>query len=124
MPRIDAAVATQVAEMRRPQQSQADTGDQIARTQVAAKAQAERGEAPQPVDHQRVVAAAAQVKQVLETASGQQLDFHVDDNTHTLTVQIRDQKSGKLLRQVPGEEVLKMQARIHDLVGMVFDKHV
>jgi flagellar protein FlaG len=126
MSRIDAPIATQVADTSRPQQVTLERQLQTEEAKRAEQKEADNGPTSSNVSHEQVRAAAAQVKQVLEAASGHQLDFKLLDEERAtsgeLALQIRDQKTGKVIKQIPGEDVVKMQQRIHDLVGMIFDK--
>jgi flagellar protein FlaG len=126
MSRIEAPIATQVADTNRPQQTTLERHLQTQEATRTEQKEAENGPTTSSVSHEQVKAAAAQVKQVLEAASGHQLDFKLLEEERSasseLALQIRDQKTGKVIKQIPGEEVVKMQQRIHDLVGMIFDK--
>jgi uncharacterized FlaG/YvyC family protein len=35
---------------------------------------------------------------------------------------IREQESGKVIRQIPGKEVLELRNRIRQMIGIMFDK--
>lgn len=122
MSSIDGIQATQVADVARPQQSAVESRAQVDTAARVEQRKAADGTASSPPHAADVKAAAAQLKQVIEAASGQRLDFMVDEDGHELLVQIKDERTGKLIRQVPGEEVIKMRKRIHELVGMMLDK--
>ena len=63
--------------------------------------------------------------------SNRQLNFSVDEGSNKLVVKVTDVESGKLIRQIPSEEVLKLSERLQELqtevgtaVGLLFNKHV
>jgi len=117
MSRIDAIVATQVADIARP----AQTGQE--RTQQSQAVQIQSQNQPTgPVTADAVRAAAAQLKQVVESASSRRLAFEVHEDTGTLFVQIRDMNTGEVIKQMPSEEILEMRERLDAIVGMFLDE--
>jgi len=52
------------------------------------------------------------------------LKFSVDDRSNTVVVQVIEKSSGKLIRQIPSQEILKLRQRISDLLGMIYDKEM
>ncbi|ACV61583.1 flagellar protein FlaG protein [Desulfofarcimen acetoxidans DSM 771] len=52
----------------------------------------------------------------------QGLQFKVHEETKQLVVQIVNQESGEVIKQIPPEEVLDMEARIGKMVGLIIDK--
>ena len=134
MSRIDAQVATQVADVVRPAQTSRDQHLQTAAaTQRSAVANADDGvlgvdapsasslssasSIPSAVEVRR---AAAYVKQVIEAASGNQLTFDVDDTGKTLLVKVVGDK-GEVIRQIPSKEVLELHRRIDSIIGVLID---
>ena len=118
MTRIDASLATQVGDTVRPYQASQDQQLQVQ--------QARRSELAQPTDKTTassddIRAAAAQLKQVVEAASGRQLSFTFDDTSKELVVKVTDTRTGKLVRQIPSQEMLDLQDRIDSLVGVIFN---
>jgi len=124
MSRIDAQVATQVSDVTRPVQVSRDQQLQVAAARLRSSsvtpddAVFASDDAP---NADEVRAAAAQIKQVIESASGRQLSFGVDDTGKTLLVKVMTSK-GEVIRQIPSKEVLELQQRIHALVGALFDE--
>jgi flagellar protein FlaG len=64
-------------------------------------------------------------------ASNRQLAFSVDESSARPVVKVTDTESGKVIRQIPSEEVLKLSERLRDLqsdlgntVGILFNKQV
>lgn len=52
------------------------------------------------------------------------LKFSVDDKSNTVVVQVIEKNSGRLIRQIPSQEILKLRQRISDLLGMIYDKEM
>jgi len=50
--------------------------------------------------------------------------FEVDDETKDVIVKVVDEASGKIIRQIPPEEVLKMRARLQKASGMIYNDEV
>ncbi len=48
------------------------------------------------------------------------LGFTVDEVSGKMVMQIRDTKTNELIRQIPGEDVLKLAKRLDDLTGILF----
>ena len=124
MSRIDAQVATQVSDATRPVQASRDQQLQVAAARLRSSSATPddavfaSDDAP---NADEVRAAAAQIKQVIETASGRQLSFGVDDTGKTLLVRVMTEH-GEVIRQIPSKEILELQQRIHALVGALFDE--
>ncbi len=115
------AITTQVGDAIRPPQA---ARDQALQTE-AAKAndlQDPEKSASQPVSAEDVRAAAQRLKQVVETSSGHQLAFEVDDNSKELVAVIKDSKTGEVLRQIPPKEMLKFEQSYRDWMGLIFNQ--
>ncbi len=113
MSRIDALVATQVAEVARPAQSGQERIQQVQAVQVQSL-QSPTG----PVSADDVRAAAAQVKQVVETASNRRLSFEMDEKSGAIYMVVRDVGSNEVIKQIPSEEILAMRERVDALIGV------
>ncbi len=123
MSRIDALVAANVADtVRAPDAINRATAHQVQHAQVKAIQDGARGDIPQPVTPEEVRAASLRIKQVIEVANGQQLAFHVDEDSKELLVKIMEEKTGKVIRQIPSQELLDMEKRIHEMVGLLLNE--
>ena len=118
MSRIDALLATQVADTTRPVQTREDQHLQVATARQKAISGDEgalsAGDKAPSADE--LHSAIAHIKQVIEVASGRQLAFSVDDTGKTLLVKIVGDQ-GEVIRQIPSQEVLDLRKRIDALVG-------
>lgn len=119
MSRIDAPVATQIADVQRPAQSSQE------RVQQSQAAQVQSTQVVTPlkqIGSEDLRSAAAQLKQVVETASNRKLAFEVDQTSGSFYVQVRDLNSGDLIKQIPSEEMLRLRERLDDLIGIFLDE--
>jgi flagellar protein FlaG len=123
MSRIEANVATQLADVSRPQQTRKDQVERQADT-VSDRNKGGEEQSPLAVQAEDVRSAAEQMKQVVEAASGRNLAFDIFEDTKQLFVRIRDQDSGEEIKQIPAEEVLELQARVQEILGLFVDEKV
>ncbi|WP_339724808.1 flagellar protein FlaG [uncultured Paraglaciecola sp.] len=82
------------------------------------------------VNAEQIATAVTQLSEFLQT-SNRQLNFSVDEGSNKQVVKVTDAESGKIIRQIPTEEVLKLSERLQDLqtevgtaVGLLFNKQV
>lgn len=52
------------------------------------------------------------------------LNFSIDDESESLVVQVVESKSGKIIRQIPPEDILALRKRLEELTGIMFDTEV
>lgn len=52
------------------------------------------------------------------------LQFSVHEDTGQTVVRVVDKDSGKLIRQIPPQELLDLAAKLEDMMGILFDKQV
>ncbi len=118
MSRIDASIATQVGETSRPRQSALEGRLQTEQAQRSANDPA----SPKSVSADELRAVAAQMKQVVEIASGRKLSFRIDDSTDAMVVEVSDAMTNEVIKQIPGEAVLLMRERLEEMVGLMIDR--
>jgi flagellar protein FlaG len=82
------------------------------------------------VSAEQIETAVAELSEFVQTNS-RQLNFSVDEGSNKQVVKVTDAESGKIIRQIPSEEVLKLSERLQDLqtevgtaVGILFNKQV
>ncbi|WP_340678673.1 flagellar protein FlaG [Paraglaciecola sp.] len=63
--------------------------------------------------------------------TNRQLNFSIDEGTDKQVVKVTDAESGKVIRQIPSEEILRLSERLKELqsdlgatVGILFNKQV
>ena len=49
------------------------------------------------------------------------LSFSVDDSTGDVVVQVIDGDSGKVVRQIPSEEILRLTERLDEMRSLMFE---
>ncbi len=59
--------------------------------------------------------------QVLEQINIE-LDFSVDKDLNTVVVKVINKETGKVIRQIPPEEMLKIAKRIEEMSGILLDR--
>jgi flagellar protein FlaG len=69
-----------------------------------------------------VKSATETLKQVIEAATGRQLDFTLNDRFRELVVKISDRKSGEVVKEIPSKEFMKLRERLNDLIGLFVDE--
>ena len=52
------------------------------------------------------------------------LEFSVNDSTGHTVVKVMDKDTGRLIRQIPPQELLDLAAKLEDMMGILFDKKV
>jgi flagellar protein FlaG len=52
------------------------------------------------------------------------LSFDVDDKTHDIVVKVINRETGKLIRQIPPEELLKLRQKLEELVGVLLNRKI
>ena len=63
----------------------------------------------------------AEVQERLDTM-GTRLQLTLNKDPNSIVVQVLDRKSGELIRQFPPKELLDLQKKLSDLVGILFDE--
>lgn len=120
MSRIDANVATQIADHVRPGNTVVDRQHQQQQAQVQQGQAAASGDKAVGADH--LYAAAAQLKQVVEAASSRRLSMDIDQDSEQAFMRVTDLQTGEVIKQIPTKEVLELHARLRDFIGMFIDK--
>ena len=118
MQRIDGQIAMQVGDVTRPQHSNVDR-----RLQKEVVDAQEQKEVPgKEIGSEDVRTAAAELKQVLEVASGKRLDFGIHEDNEGLFVKIMEQGTDTVIKQIPSEEIVELRARIDEIIGVILDE--
>lgn len=52
------------------------------------------------------------------------LKIQVDENTGKIIVKVISRESGKVIREIPSEQLLDLAARIEEMTGILFDEKV
>jgi len=110
---------------------------QEADVRIQRKAQAERATAPavenaekvpaskpaRPVEIPKMESVTRQIDTFLRSTN-RALQFRVDNASGRMVVSVTDAATGEVIRQVPGEEALRMAERIDAQIGALLDEKV
>lgn len=65
-----------------------------------------------------------ELEQDIESIHSIGLKFSKHDETGRTIIKVMDKKSNDLIREIPAEEVLKVAAKLEEMLGILFDKKV
>ena len=77
--------------------------------------------AARPVTIPKIESVTRQIDSFLRSIN-KSLQFHVDQATGEMIVTIRDDETGEIIRQVPGEDALRIAQRIEDQLSALLDE--
>ena len=77
--------------------------------------------AARPVTIPKIESVTRQIDSFLRSIN-KSLQFHVDQATGEMIVTIRDDETGEVIRQVPGEDALRIAQRIEDKLSALLDE--
>ncbi len=80
-------------------------------------AENEAGKAEQKLD---VGEAVERIRTQIQTLQ-RNLNFSVDDSTGEVVVQVLDGDSGKVVRQIPSEDILRLADRLDEMRSLLFE---
>jgi flagellar protein FlaG len=85
---------------------------------------------PSDVSAEQIETAVSQLNEFVQSNT-RQLNFSVDEGSNRQVVRVTDAESGKIIRQIPSEEILRLSERLQDFqtevgsaVGLLFNKQV
>lgn len=79
---------------------------------------------PKPTEHggeQKDIGDAVERIRTQMQALQRNLDFSIDDSTGHVVVQVIDGDSGKVVRQIPSEEILQLAERLDEMRSLLFE---
>ncbi|WP_139547174.1 FlaG family protein [Helicobacter pylori] len=53
---------------------------------------------------------------------GTDINFSYNDTIKGLVVSVKDANGDKVLREIPSKEAVELMQRMHDVIGIIFDK--
>jgi flagellar protein FlaG len=115
--KVGDAVSELEAKVQRAAAEKRDAQTDAARQSIAAQREA----APPPTQAHKIESVTRQIDSFLRSQN-HQLQFRVDQGSGQLIVTVTDGETGEVIRQVPGEEALKMAQRIEDMTGLLDEK--
>jgi flagellar protein FlaG len=114
-------VADAVSELEAKVQRAGAEKNREANTDAARQAIAAAQEAAAPPPAHKIESVTRQIDSFLRSQN-HQLQFRVDQGSGKMIVTVTDGETGEVIRQVPGEEALKMAQRIEDMTGLLDEK--
>lgn len=95
---------------------------QGARSEIGAAApapqfQQRENKAEKPED---IVSAAERIREHVQSLQ-RDLNFSVDDSTGQVVVRVMDGDSGKVVRQIPSEDILRLAERLDEMRSLLFE---
>lgn len=88
---------------------------------AAVDAPARQAPAAPPVEVRKIESVTRQIDSFLRSIN-KSLQFRVDQATGEMVVTIRDDETGEIIRQVPGEDALRIAQRIEDTLSAMLDE--
>lgn len=101
-----------------PAPAERSSGNERAREGAADK------KAEEPQDLSRITEIVADAQKSLDMIQNIDLQFAIHEATGRTMVTVRDESSGKVIREIPSSEVLNLAARLDAMVGVIFDQNV
>jgi len=87
----------------------------------AVEAPARQAPAAPPVEVRKIESVTRQIDSFLRSIN-KSLQFRVDQATGEMIVTIRDDETGEVIRQVPGEDALRIAQSIEDTLSAMLDE--
>ncbi len=75
------------------------------------------------VDPKKVSKAVEEIQRLCNMCN-RKLQFRVNKDTNRITIKVIDSNTDKVIREIPSEEIQKLQARIRETVGLLFDEAI
>jgi flagellar protein FlaG len=114
-PKVDLSASSQRAH---------EPAEAVARQLRAASTHADSGQAqPGPLDRAAIDQAVAKVSKALDSTSPR-LKIEVDDETERVVITVVEQDSGKIIRQIPPEELLQLEKYLSSAKGLLLHEQV
>ena len=89
----------------------------------------DRQQAVQPNDMQRIaemqraeIDAAVEQIQKIAGMFNRELKFQVNDEIKRVVVKVIDTSTDKVIREIPSQEIQRLQLQVQETVGLLFDK--
>ena len=71
-----------------------------------------------------IEASAKELQRLSDMVTGHRLHFNVNSETNKVVVTVVDASTNEVIRQIPSEEVQKIQARMKHAIGVLFDEMI
>ncbi len=68
--------------------------------------------------------ATEKLEKTLEEIQHNRLEFSIHEETGRTVIKVIDQQTGKVIKQLPPEELLDLAAKLEEMSGVLFDKKI
>jgi flagellar protein FlaG len=79
---------------------------------------------PKPDDAARLTEKVADIQKNLQLNSNVDLDFSVNQDSGNVVITVRDESTGKVIREIPSEEMRNLASKIDSMAGLILDLKV
>ena len=90
-------------------------------TEEKAASSAQKQEAP--IDNEAIKKAVEKANARLTAASSERLSFGYEERLNRLYVQIKDNATGEVVREIPPKKLIEQQAAMSEMIGMILDRN-
>lgn len=71
-----------------------------------------------------IEASARELQRLSDMVTGHKLKFNVNDELNKIVVTVVNASTNEIIRQIPSEDVQKIQARMKHAIGVLFDEMI
>jgi flagellar protein FlaG len=71
-----------------------------------------------------VEASVKELQKLSDMVTGHKLHFNVNDELNKVIVTVVDANTNEVIRQIPSEDIQKIQARMRQAIGVLFDEMI
>ena len=75
------------------------------------------------VDHERLKELIERANRKLAGANNQRLSFGYEERLNRLYVQIKDNVTGEVVREIPPRKLIEQQAAMSEMIGIILDRN-
>lgn len=120
--------ATEVADREKSQVRPIEQGGEAGQLALDAKTlkgkkKDEEKSGTEVLSPEKMMEVAGELQSRLESL-GNQLGFTLIKESNDWVIEVTDRQTGKIIRQVPPDDLLRLKANIDEVIGILFDKKV
>lgn len=90
----------------------------------ASKAETASRDLKNAVDSKRLQEMVDRANKQLAGAGNQRLSFGYEERLNRLYVQIKDNATGEVVREIPPQKLIEQQAAMSEMIGIILDRNV
>lgn len=65
-----------------------------------------------------------QLQELSDMTIGRKLQFNVNSDLNKVVISVVDRSTNQVIKEIPSEDVQKMQARFNKVIGLLFDEMI